>query len=134
MKRNSLMEECRGFITQEIKDNIDFNIDIVNRIFDILEERSMTQREFALLLGKNEAEISRWMQGTHNFTMKTIKKIENRLDAHILEVIKNTDFSPINIVDKVLILSVPNGKKTYLGHNSQDISHFETKCLTLCLA
>ena len=90
MKRNALMEECREFITPEIKEDIDFNIDVVNRIFDILEKRNMTQREFAQLLGKNEAEISRWMQGTHNFTMKTIKKIEFKLGAQILEVVRET--------------------------------------------
>lgn len=62
------MQECREFITPEIKEDIDFNIDVVNRIFDLLEERNLSQREFANLLGKNEAEISRWLQGTHNFT------------------------------------------------------------------
>ena len=89
MKRNSLMQECRGFITPEIKEDIDFNIDVVNRIFDLLEERNLSQREFAKLLGKNEAEISRWMQGTHNFTIKTIRLIEKKLGAPVLKVVKH---------------------------------------------
>lgn len=89
MKRNSLMQECREFITPEIKEDIDFNIDVVNRIFDLLEERNLSQRAFAKQLGKNEAEISRWMQGTHNFTLKTIRLIEKELDAPVLKVVKH---------------------------------------------
>jgi hypothetical protein len=36
MKRNAIMEESRKLITPEIKQKIDFSIDIANRIFDIL--------------------------------------------------------------------------------------------------
>ena len=37
-------------------------------------------------LGKKEAEISKWMRGTHNFTIDTIATIEKALDASILQV------------------------------------------------
>ena len=38
-------------------------------------------------LGKKEAEISKWMRGTHNFTIDTLVSIEQALDAPILEVV-----------------------------------------------
>ena len=34
MKRNSIMEESRKLITPEIKQSVDFSIDIADRIFD----------------------------------------------------------------------------------------------------
>jgi transcriptional regulator with XRE-family HTH domain len=80
------MQECRALITPEIREDIDFSIALVNRIFDILEEKGITQRDLAKRLGKSETEISRWMQGTHNFTMATLKKIERALGAPILVV------------------------------------------------
>lgn len=86
MKRNALMQECRTLITPKIREDIDFSIALVNRIFDILEEKGITQRDLAKRLGKSETEISRWMQGTHNFTMTTVKKIERALGAPILVV------------------------------------------------
>lgn len=90
MKRNALMQECRTLITPEIREDIDFSIALVNRIFDILEEKEITQRDLAKRLGKSETEISRWMQGTHNFTMATVKKIEKALGAPILVVAGTT--------------------------------------------
>ena len=46
----------------------------------------MTQRELAEALGKNEAEVSRWMRGTHNFTIRTLAKISNVLGTQIIGV------------------------------------------------
>ena len=37
-------------------------------------------------MGKSEAEISKWMRGTHNFTIDTLLSIENNLGAPILVV------------------------------------------------
>lgn len=39
------------------------------------------------MLGKKESEISKWMRGTHNFTIETILSIERVLDTHILKVV-----------------------------------------------
>ena len=38
------------------------------------------------MLGKSEAEISKWMRGTHNFTIDTIVSIEEALQAPVLQV------------------------------------------------
>lgn len=43
-------------------------------------------KDLALRLGKSEAEISKWMRGTHNFTIDTLVSIEDALDATIVEV------------------------------------------------
>ena len=119
MKRNSLMQECREFITSEIKADIDFNIDVVNRIFDLLEERNLSQREFAKLLGKNEAEISRWLQGTHNFTLRTIHLIEKRLGAPVLKVVKhNKVLSSVVYDNNNIVFNVQQNAKVYSNRNS----------------
>lgn len=59
---------------------------IVDRIHAILEEKGMKQKDLAMLLGKKESEISKWMRGTHNFTIETISSIENVLGLPILQV------------------------------------------------
>ena len=46
----------------------------------------MTQKEFARKMGKTEAEVSRWVGGTHNFTLRTIAKISDVLGEQILTV------------------------------------------------
>lgn len=46
----------------------------------------MTQKEFAKKMNKTEAEVSRWLSGTHNFTLKTIAKITNVLGESIVTI------------------------------------------------
>ena len=48
----------------------------------------MTQKDLADLLGKKESEISKWMTGTHNFTIRSIAKIESALDVSIFDIEK----------------------------------------------
>lgn len=86
MKRDPLFEECLASVPAEIKEEVSLNIDIANRIADILREKKMTQREFAALMGKRESEISRWLTGSHGFTTTTLAKIAAVLGEPIVEV------------------------------------------------
>lgn len=81
---NPLMEEIRRNTPPEIKKQVDLQVMIANRIYDLLEEKGMTQRDLAQKLGKTETEVSRWLCGTHNLTMATIAKIAVALDDDLL--------------------------------------------------
>ena len=37
-------------------------------------------------MGKTEAEVSRWLAGTHNFTIRTIAKISDALGVNLLTI------------------------------------------------
>lgn len=67
---------------------VDRSFDIADRIHEIITRKGISQREFAEMLGKNESEISKWLSGTHNFTIKTITRLEVVLEEAIM-VIKN---------------------------------------------
>lgn len=71
-------------VSDEVKRYVDHSFDIVNRIHDILENQGKTQRDLATLMGKKESEISKWMQGTHNFTLKSLAKIESVLGEKLI--------------------------------------------------
>lgn len=86
MKIDPLFEEYLSKVAPEVRTEVNLNMDIANRIYDLLKERNMTQREFARLMGKRESEISRWLTGSHSFTTTTIAKIANVLNDHIVEV------------------------------------------------
>ncbi|MDO9153664.1 MAG: helix-turn-helix transcriptional regulator [Paludibacter sp.] len=116
MKRNSIMEESRKLITPEIKQSVDFSIDIANRIFDILEMKGMKQKDLAKLLEKSEAEISKWLKGTHNFNIDTILKIQVKLGEEIIQVVgkakKEVDI--INWTERNLVIL--SKKTSYTGN------------------
>ena len=86
MKTNMLKNCYKKFVTSETKELVRLNVQVANRIFDILEERGLSQRDFAKLMGKTEPEVCRWLSGTHNFTMATIASINVVLGEDILEV------------------------------------------------
>lgn len=58
-----------------MKMQMEMSVVIANRIYDILEAKGMSQRDFARLMGKSENELSRWLSGTHYLTMATLCKI-----------------------------------------------------------
>ena len=86
MKRSSVLEERRKRVNPEVRKSVALSFRIVDRIHEILEQKGLKQKDLALRLGKSEAEISKWMRGTHNFTIDTLVAIENALDAPIIEV------------------------------------------------
>ena len=77
-----------------IRQNVDLSFQIVDRIHEILVAKGLKQKDLASLLGKKEAEISKWMRGTHNFTIDTLVSIEKALGAPILQVVHQEDNSP----------------------------------------
>ncbi|MCF6359700.1 MAG: helix-turn-helix domain-containing protein [Cyclobacteriaceae bacterium] len=60
------------------------SLDIIDQIQYLIEREGKTQKEIALELGKNESEISKWLSGLHNMTMKTVSKLEAVLGSDIL--------------------------------------------------
>ena len=86
MKRSSVLEERRKRVNPEIRQSVAFSFRIVDRIHEILLEKGLKQKDLAQRLGKSEAEISKWMRGTHNFTIDTLVSIEEALDAPIVQV------------------------------------------------
>ncbi len=86
MKTNKLLDEIRQTMTPEMKRQMELSVKIANRIYEIMEERGMSQKDLARLLGKTETEVSRWLSGTHNMTMATIAKISAALDTDIIQV------------------------------------------------
>ena len=86
MRRSRLLEERRRRVNPEVRDSVALSFRIVDRIHEILEEKGLRQKDLAQRLGKSEAEISKWMRGTHNFTIDTLVSIEDALEAPIVDV------------------------------------------------
>ena len=86
MKQNNIIDRRRAHVNPEVRERVALSFQIVDRIHEILTERNLRQKDLALMLGKSEAEISKWMRGTHNFTIDTIVSIEEALNAPVLQV------------------------------------------------
>lgn len=91
MKRSNILENRRRRVNPGVRESVDLSFQIVDRIHEILAEKGLKQKDLAMLLDKKEAEISKWMRGTHNFTIETLVAIERALQAPILQVIHQED-------------------------------------------
>lgn len=83
------MDEIRQTMTPEMKRQMELSVQIANRIYEIMEEKGLSQKNLAALLGKTETEVSRWLSGTHNMTLATIAKISTALDTNIIRVTRS---------------------------------------------
>lgn len=54
------------------------------RLADALAEKSWTQKQLAQKMGKQPSEISKWLSGTHNFTLDTLSDLARILDVKLL--------------------------------------------------
>ena len=79
MNTNDLFKNELEKVDNDVKIEIDLSFQIADKISSILKSKGMSQKEFAEKMQKSEAEISRWVGGTHNFTIKTIAKISDVL-------------------------------------------------------
>lgn len=120
MKKNPIFEQCVADVAPEVMAEVSLNVDIANRIYDILKAKKMTQREFATLMGKRESEISRWLTGSHGFTTTTLAKIAAVLGEPVVEVKKephpNYVFVPFNTY------MTPNEAKDGIYSNAEESS------------
>ena len=86
MKENKLLVEIRKNTDEEIKREVDLSFDVANALINILASKGMSQKELASMLKKKESEISKWLSGRHNFTLRTIAKIESALGEKLIHV------------------------------------------------
>jgi transcriptional regulator with XRE-family HTH domain len=56
------------------------------RIGDLLGEKGWSKKAFAEKLGKNPSEITKWLSGTHNFTLDTLTEISFVLGVTVPEL------------------------------------------------
>lgn len=83
---NPLFAEMYEEIPEESRRQSSLSFSITARIVELLMKKGWSQADFAKAAGKKESEISRWMSGTHNFTLKTISFIETVLGEDVIRV------------------------------------------------
>lgn len=66
--------------------------DIIVRVHQLLKEKGWTQKDLAGQLEKRPSEVSKWLSGDHNFTLKSLAKLEAELGADIIYVPKKDSF------------------------------------------
>ena len=81
-----LFDECLATVQNDVKMELDMSFALADKIDMILREKNISQKQLAEKIGETEAEVSRWLGGTHNFTLRTIAKISDTLGVKLLTI------------------------------------------------
>ena len=84
MKPSNVYLNVVSNIPLEIKKETAFSFAVSDRIHQLLNDQGLTQKELAKRMKKTEAEVSVWLSGQHNFTLRTLAKISVILGEDII--------------------------------------------------
>lgn len=76
--------ECR----QEIKEEVRLTMGISNRLDYLMHQKGISKIELAKALDKRPSEITRWLSGQHNFTLRTIAVLSTFFRTSLIEIAK----------------------------------------------
>lgn len=65
---------------------VEQNLAITEKVCRIIEERKISRTQFAKMLGKKPSEVSKWLSGLHNLTLKSITKMSVALDVDLINI------------------------------------------------
>jgi transcriptional regulator with XRE-family HTH domain len=69
---NTSFQEMMASVPANIQQEVDLELAISNRINNLMTERGLSKLEFAQALGKRPSEVTKWLSGQHNFTIRTL--------------------------------------------------------------
>lgn len=65
---------------------VDLEMAISNRIYELMTQKGLSKAEFARSIGKRPCEITKWLSGQHNFTVATIAMLSSFFGQPIITV------------------------------------------------
>lgn len=81
---SQIFEQALSKVSKDSKIFAEKSLDILDQVHFLMKEEGITQKDLSRKLGKSESEISKWLSGLHNMTLKTIAKLESVLNRDIL--------------------------------------------------
>lgn len=80
----ALLDNLLAEITPEEQARTDRKMRIASIIADALVTKGLTKKAFAQNVGRKPSEITKWLSGTHNFTLDTLTDIEQVLNIKLI--------------------------------------------------
>lgn len=88
MKRTAKsLEEMLGTIPDSLQKETELSFQISDRIYELMQERGLSKKQFADALGKRPCEVTKWLSGQHNFTIATLSMLSTFFGQPVIAVI-----------------------------------------------
>lgn len=73
-------------IPAEVHKEVDMQLKVSTRIYDLMTAKGLSKAEFARSIGKRPCEITKWLSGQHNFTLKTLALLSSFFGVDIVRI------------------------------------------------
>lgn len=84
--RSKTVDRLLKSTPKDVKIFVDLHADLVVRINQLLREKGITKKKLAEKMDKKPSEISKWLNGEHNFTLRSLAKLSAELGEPLLQV------------------------------------------------
>jgi transcriptional regulator with XRE-family HTH domain len=91
-----LIRQLSDAIVPQEQEQTDYKMRLAAKIYKAMKALGMTQTQFSESMGKPISLISRWMSGTHNFTVDTLVEIQRVLGISLLDVESKKSQTEVN--------------------------------------
>ena len=82
-------EEYNKIVTAipgDIHKEVDMEMAVSNRIYELMTQKGLSKAEFARSIGKRPCEVTKWLSGQHNFTLSTLAMLSSFFGQPIITV------------------------------------------------
>ena len=83
---NVTFKEMVSEVPAVIKAEIDLSFAIAERLESLIKEKGLSKKEFADAIGKRPSEVTKWLSGQHNFTLRTLAMLSTFFGENLVEV------------------------------------------------
>ncbi len=105
--RSEIARRILAKVPQEVREFNRLYGAIVIRVHDLLDAKGINQKTLAEKMGKKPSEISKWLSGEHNFTLRSIAKLQAELGEPIIVVPQKQKFQRLSSKKIVMKQAVP---------------------------
>lgn len=85
IKANSF-KQMLDSVPPEIQKEVELEFAISNKIYDLMDSKGLSKLQFAQALGKRPCEVTKWLSGQHNFTIRTIAMLTTFFGEPIIQI------------------------------------------------
>lgn len=90
--KNSISSWLKEHGDPEIDKFVEKNLAITEKVRVALEDKDWKSQDLAKAMNKSPSEVSKWLSGMHNLTLKSIIKMEMALGVDLIQVKTDTEF------------------------------------------
>ena len=83
---NTPFKQMLAEVPADIQREVDLEFAISMRINDLMLKHGLSKLEFARALGRRPSEVTKWLSGKHNFTIRTLSLLSSFFGESLVRV------------------------------------------------